>query len=87
MAGTIFVSALLLVAVRRSWSRVPTGAAIGVTTSLGTAEIDARVPVGATARASSRIDTSRGTTDRVGTTPGGPAGGSIDEPDAVPCPG
>jgi len=83
MAGTIFISALLLVAVRRSWSRIPSAAATG----FDTPDLDVRVPVAATARASSGIHASRENTDRVGTTPAARAGTPADEPDAVPCPG
>ena len=44
MAGTILISALLLLAVRRSWSRIPTTAAIEVNDTLGSVGTDSRVP-------------------------------------------
>ena len=95
MAGTIVISALLLLAVRRSWNRVPTTSTIDA----DDASTDSRVPVPAgVAAASVRADGTQSDVHAPGfgrpsatrasdhARTAGPAT-RADEPDAVPCPG
>ncbi|WP_426593953.1 multidrug effflux MFS transporter [Cellulomonas sp. McL0617] len=84
MAGTILVSAVLLLGVRRSWRRVPNAVSVEADHAVSPAQTDARIPVAASVTVSARRSTA--SASGLGRRR---ADGSArtDEPDAVPCPG